>query len=581
MSNMEFGQIKEQFHNLSKLYQCDLNRLKAMVRYLLHEQTPTFKQDIFTRDIRFLKDSLNSRRQFLGNILLSLQQNSFLLPAYNIAQTLSLRFQKEEELINSLQAEFDSGQLPLKMNKDTYGSSIYYRALKLYGDSFELSRNAHHYLDEIAYYHDLFDLGQFNIKGVRIGTMRVLEISKKEGRIKGGVVIIPGIFLSIEHFRLLAMRLATRNHYVLLLDLPGHSMAYGEFNIGIMVERIYSAISYMRNFVTDKIAIVGHSMGGIGAMFAAAGYSYETEKTIDELFGRLSSSFAELEKYSDSEKKLIDELKKNPAILANCYKELDHGFREFASDFDKIRETIENAIKRNPVQRLGSDRIVKIDAIVSLSAPDNIQRAMPPTKVFRKLGFKKTRFLVNLLFNKPVSMGKSPISFKPRRPPFWYGPQKSVPREKLVLYNPSSGPIIPDDEHGDLGQLRIRARSFNKLMDYVESVQNPEDYMKLLLLFSEDGSSQVIHDFVDGYVKKIPKLFIYGGQDNLLRPMDKGNKERINSVYKLMGNTRIKFFANLDHYLVGIPDVKTSGMQGITAIPVVEEIVRFLDQRLR
>ena len=54
------------------------------------------------------------------------------------------------------------------------------------------------------------------------------------------------------------------------------------------------------------------------------------------------------------------------------------------------------------------------------------------------------------------------------------------------------------------------------------------------------------------------------------------------TVYRLMGNATVRSFGRLQHQLIqGVPDVKVGRMQAVTAPPVVEEIIRFLDQRLR
>lgn len=541
-----FEYCKEQFHNLSKFYQYDLNRLRGMITSLKNRQT-----SMFPEYIAFLKDSLASRRQLLGDLLPKLKESPYFSPVSNVAQSLSIGLKKEEQLVEGIQAYFGAEKKPEVSVKDEekFMSSVFSLALKLYEDNLNLSINAHHYLDELAYYADLFDMSKFARFGHRIDGINALEIFKIDTKIKGGVVIIPGILGTIKSLELLALRLASRDYLVIMLDEPGHAASFGEFNVGILVERIYNAVGYLRNRGANRVAVLGHSMGGIAAMFAAANYSHDLEKTIIELFKRLIAS--------------ADTIEKKPSNLADC-------LREFDSNYVKIKEAIERSIQRNPIALGSSYRVGRINAIICLAAPENVQRLLPPMGAFKKLGFRGSKLLIDNLFNKPIVKDRSTVPF-----PYLFAAHTKKP----VPYDSYSGQVSMEGiKYAEIQHLRVEASHYKEFIEYIETFQNPEDYMQLLLYFSQNNRSRLIHDFVETYVKKIPKLFAYGTEDTLLKPQKKGNRERIESVYRLMGNARIKSFARLQHQLIqGVPDMKASRMQAITAAPVVEEIINFLD----
>ena len=536
-------ECKIEFLELSVLYQKDFARIGKMILRLSGQA-----QADISGDRQLLLDSLKKRRELLANLAPKLQSNSLFAPIYAIVQKLAKRTEAEERLLN--------------------GNFVGTIAYPLYQDSYAICKNAHQYMDEIAYYEDLMDMSQFERASYNLSGINTLEIFKKNIHIRGGVVIIHGLFISMKFFQLMGLRLASKGYRVILIDAPGHGGSSGLFNIGVLVEGIYAAVARLREHGADKVAVIGHSAGGIGAMFACANYNHALESDLMELMRRV-----------DAEMQLLEN---QPGQIAACLDEVQ-------MDYEKMKGYIENAINANPLHLLGDARIrTRIDAIVCVSAPDSLLRVSPMSpKVLKRIGFIKLRFIVDQLINKPLSKDKTGFPF-----PRLLHTKKT---KKLVEYELRMGTkgregtvdMRGRGSYAELLELRDPRAEFKDFLEYMEKIQNPGDYMQLLLFFSERLStggfrSQIIHDFVNNYVRQVPKLFIYGNEDFLLKPQSKNNRERIESVYRMMGNARIKCFSQLGHCLIqGTSDLRAGRAQTVTAPQVIEEIDHFLSQRLR
>ncbi|WAC55147.1 esterase/lipase family protein [Gordonia sp. SL306] len=75
------------------------------------------------------------------------------------------------------------------------------------------------------------------------------------------VLIIPGQYVGAVPFAPMADNLTSRGYPTTVLDLPGFDMKTDAKKIGAAVDRIH------REHPTDRIALVGHSIGGVSARY--------------------------------------------------------------------------------------------------------------------------------------------------------------------------------------------------------------------------------------------------------------------------------------------------------------------------
>lgn len=102
--------------------------------------------------------------------------------------------------------------------------------------------------------------------------------SKIEGTGKP-LVILHGFLGMSDNWKTLATQYAQAGFNVHLLDLRNHGRSFhsDEFDYDIMVQDV---LDYCENHNLEKIALLGHSMGGKVAMLFATTYSEKVEKLI-------------------------------------------------------------------------------------------------------------------------------------------------------------------------------------------------------------------------------------------------------------------------------------------------------------
>jgi pimeloyl-ACP methyl ester carboxylesterase len=84
------------------------------------------------------------------------------------------------------------------------------------------------------------------------------------------IILQHGFGVNRHEIEDIAKYFANENYLTLVYDLRGHNESTGEFNINYMIDDVSKAIDYMEEkYGVKKFAIVGHSMGGLIAPFAA------------------------------------------------------------------------------------------------------------------------------------------------------------------------------------------------------------------------------------------------------------------------------------------------------------------------
>lgn len=374
-----------------------------------------------------------------------------------------------------------------------------------------------------------------------------------------GVLILPGILSTRKQFDLLSKRLAYHGYGILSIDLPSQAESHGEWRLGLISEFVFAGVRELRNRGAKKVTVIGHSAGAVGSMFAALSYNRTIETEIYKTFEEYINLTDELSSYDPS----------NP---------------EHSEAINKIEEEIVRtytAIKQYILASLKSGRFrAKINSFVLLAPPPKFQEVMPP-KIARWIGSpdkRKIKWVIDTFINKPLKWNllryKNPLKWK-----------RSKNFEEYVEYTgPNKNSNVPTF-------FFLRVPDIKDFMEYIANVKNPCDYAKLLNHFR--SKSQFIRAFLDRVVRPIPKLFVYGKWDSLLKgftprlffsqglTISKKRHEEISSIYSLMGNQKTIIVPNTGHFLnegdlYGI-NLRKQVMQDSR---IVREILSFLDSTL-
>ncbi|HYD03297.1 MAG TPA: alpha/beta fold hydrolase, partial [Alphaproteobacteria bacterium] len=379
---------------------------------------------------------------------------------------------------------------------------------------------------------------------------------KENGR---AVLILPGIFESRKQFDLLSKRIALQGYKVLSIDLPGQGDSGGEWRLGLMSEFIYECVSYLRKNTfkktglgnRTKVTVIGHSAGAVASMFAALGYSQDLESKIYGIF----------QDYSKAYDALATLLLKKDSAQGN-FSDQDYNNAEFlehmiASKYVELKQTILASLKN------GRFSGAKIDSFILLSPPPKFQEVMPPN-VALWLGKQNPKTLktfidacVNIPLKKDLLRSKNPIEY--------------------------SG-----NKSGNIEFMFLRIPEAKEFMEYISAVKNPADYANLLLYFEK--KSDFIKYWLDKFVRPIPKLYIVGRYDALLKgftlkllltqglTIGKKRQTEIEKVYALLGNSKNVILPNTSHFL-NEKDYLSINLRNelITDTGAVKEILSFLN----
>ncbi len=106
---------------------------------------------------------------------------------------------------------------------------------------------------------------------------------KKNISYRGGVLLVGGFTGSRFSFHTLAQMFAADDYFSLSIDLPSHFLNPRMFTMGELSEAIRDGIRILlKDFGLKKIAVISHSMGAVGALYANAGYTSRVEKDMQD-----------------------------------------------------------------------------------------------------------------------------------------------------------------------------------------------------------------------------------------------------------------------------------------------------------
>lgn len=352
-----------------------------------------------------------------------------------------------------------------------------------------------------------------------------------------GVLLIHGISGNRHGMAILGQRLASYGFFCLAIDLPTHFVNTTNFSVGELSETITEGVLLLKNtFSMKRVAVVGHSIGAIGALFSSAGYTIKIEKALYTLWQTLVEL---LEKQA----KLIQA--KGPEA-----KEVLQINTQIEALYTQLKQLILESLKK------GMQEHAEVPCYILLAPPLNCKSAIPGMSILRQLPQKWAKTIFEAIFHKPAV--------------------KQIYKEG----NPVG--YVPEDKEGYVYWQFFKIPDSKEFLTYFMSMKEPADFLTLVEQIVKFRHKDNMVSFFQYYQKKYllakPKLFIYGSGDLYLKPFLPFQKKRIEQFYESCGNAEI-YHGNFTHIMMDNPS------QQMTAIAfkneeVTKRIIQFLDANL-
>lgn len=113
-------------------------------------------------------------------------------------------------------------------------------------------------------------------------------------------------------------------------------------------------------------------------------------------------------------------------------------------------------------------------------------------------------------------------------------------------------------------------------------MKEPIDFLTLIEDIAKfrhkDGKVTFFEFYLERYFKKVPKLFVYGKRDWILRAFFRQNRMRLENFYKSCGNAEV-YPGDFTHIIDENPKKYLAFIQ-VTNTEVTKSIIRFLDKNM-
>jgi len=329
-----------------------------------------------------------------------------------------------------------------------------------------------------------------------------------------GLVLVHGAFGDKETMLTLGKRLAMQDFEVFIMDIAQHGDNTALFRLGVISGQIHLCVSFLRRKGMQKVGVIGHSLGAMCALFAMTGYNAEIEYEFFEATGNL------LKRIEKMGYEMRQEKGRTKQWQQKFLKKEMREFIEESEEYKKLKGIIVRGLQEmygvEPGGQIRYRTSSKIDAAVLLSPVASAQYHIPKQlswiiKMAGKTILKKqvAKQLGNLLFYKKIKK---------------LGEMSTVP--DYIIENSK------DPNKAWLGGANLD--DMYDVFNYVQNVDNPLDYITALRDICKKFPSKsrppskqfpdkkrVYVDFIRyyiAYIKKIPKMYIYGlGDINLLK----------------------------------------------------------------
>lgn len=329
-----------------------------------------------------------------------------------------------------------------------------------------------------------------------------VQIFKKHitGRINRGIVVMHGITTNKETMQILCKRLALQEFVVVNVDMSGHGENTSEFRVGRNAEYIQDSVQYLRQEEgLEHVGVVAHSAGAVSSLFALCGYNVKIEEEFYDLVNRILEATCRIDDLSKNNKSTVEERIK--AIRASTkLKEL-------------ILTSVTDITKGNK----------RIDALALLGMPKEFQMAYSDRAI--KWGRLMAKLRLRKITNRVMKHATD-----------WYNEKMQQDREGSEVFK-----FRATDTQTQVRDLIVD--DYVKFMEYIQNIKTPFDYIDYVKSLCEtESTSKFMQYYRDNFIKKPPKLFLYGLKDLVLFNIPTMITRRIKSTQIIDIDNYYKFF---------------------------------------
>jgi len=379
----------------------------------------------------------------------------------------------------------------------------------------------------------------------------IIKQDISEGKVRGtfyyrkgtpstkGLLFVHGMFANRYSFDTLASRMAEYGYRCLSIDLPSHFMNLDDFSLGLISETITEAsVLLKRSLGARRLAVIAHSMGAVGTIFSALGYTRELEANIYQLWEGMSVLLKQVSTAMQS--------RQNEVAVA-----------QLMLEFEKRYVAMKQAVYASMSHSIAG--LATVDCYILIAPPPNCKTAAPGLPWLRRRSARMRRFLISI----PHNITKYVL---------W--------REGHLDY------IKKESDPAFVYWQSFKTRDTAEFLRYFLSVKEPSDMLEMLEEIIKFKKGDKMKSFFEYYLSKFlknkPKLFIYGKYDLMLRPIKLG-RGHIDKFYNSLGNdspgnTEIKYgdFSHILH------TKKKKMMAGVAFkdLDTTEKMMKFLIKNL-
>ncbi len=384
-------------------------------------------------------------------------------------------------------------------------------------------------LIEKSIHGEKLDIIQENISNGRItGTYYY----KKGTRPSRGILLVHGFSGNRYGMSVLAERLAELGFFCLSIDLPSHFLNITRFTLGELSETITEGVLLIKNhFNIGRMAVIGHSIGAVGALFSNAGYNVAIEKNIYSIWEKIRTIIVD-------EAKLIIKSKDRNKIM-----ELSN---KIDSLYTGLKQLILYSLKK------GIQEHSNVTCYVFLAPPTNCKSVIPALSLLKKLKHRTAKIVFENMYHKPAV--------------------------KQIYKEGNLSGYVPENKKEYIYWQFFKTKDSAGFLDYFLNMKEPIDFLTLVEQVIKLRHKDDMISFFEYYQKKYllskPKLFIYGTGDFYLKPFIPSVKRRLENFYESCGNAEIHHGA-FSHVMMNNPRQQLAAV-AVKNDKVTEMIIRFL-----
>src|SRR3989344_2081327 len=330
---------------------------------------------------------------------------------------------------------------------------------------------------------------QFEVNGL-IGRRYCLQKSNK------GILLLGGNTASYRQYEPIIYRLVYDGYEVFTLDHPYHGLSADvREHMGFTSRSIYDAVRLMRQGGIVHVGLVGHSLGAIAALHALIGFDEAFEGYI---INSCSSLLDTMRKMAGKERSLVnlnETLKKNRPLTEDDTTLLQEIERLY-SHYEQFKINLYQSLQRTRFKlEKGSSAVGIIDAMVLLAPPFSIQGAkLAPEFLIGRAPNSLVKCLFNIYINLSAYFNL-------------HHKKDFVPYERPGFTSKDIEIVF----------LKIPFSDIADFMRYLRATPNPFEIMSMIDFFATRRKVHGHADFFgylrDRFVKRVPKLFLYGKED--------------------------------------------------------------------